>query len=298
MRAIAMLSSALLLGGCQNAALAQDRAANRQTVAEISAGLTHIYFDDWDGPRINVWVYVPHTVDKRAAPILMMMHGAKRSATRYLSEWDQVADEHGFIVIAPEFDREHFRGSARYNRGNVQADNGMRNPESAWTFSAIEPIFDHVRVGLGNTRQSFTLYGHSAGSQFAHRFMLFKPDAPVRRYLLANAGWYTLPDLNTPYPYGLAGTGLTEDDVRRALAKDVIVLLGNQDTDTNHESLRRSDEAERQGAHRFARGQTFFRTGKTNAEHLAVPFNWRLRVIEDVAHSNGGMAAGSGDLIE
>lgn len=40
--------------------------------------------------------------------------------------------------------------------------------------------------------------------------------------------------------------------------------------------LRRTGQAMRQGSHRFARGQYFFRTAEAEAARLATPFSWRL----------------------
>jgi len=220
----------------------QTISVNVAELENISAGLNHMYFSNWAGPRVPVWVYVPDTVDPKKAPIMIMMHGAKRGAARYLSEWDQVADREGFIVIAPEFTRTDFPGSASYNLGNRHnRDDDTANDETVWSFSAIEPIFDHVVEKLGSEQSTYTLYGHSAGSQFTHRFMYFKPEARTKRYLAANAGWYTFPDLNTPYPAGLGGLGLTDEDLKAYLEKDVVILLGDQDNDPTHESLKRDD---------------------------------------------------------
>ena len=37
------------------------------------------------------------------------------------------------------------------------------------------------------------LFGHSAGSQVAHRFLLFKPTNKTNKVILSAAGWYTVP---------------------------------------------------------------------------------------------------------
>lgn len=185
-----------------------------------------------------------------------------------------------------------------YQRGNLRDENKNLNPESQWTFSAIDPIFDHVKKLTGNTQQTYTFYGHSAGSQFVHRAMLFKQDLKANRFLPANAGWYTYADLDIEYPYGLKGTDVTEAQLKQVLQQDVVVLLGDQDSDPNHKSLKRSKGVKLQGPHRFARGQAFFENARANAEKYGVEFGWTLRVIPGVAHSNGGIALASGDLIE
>ena len=265
----------------------------------LATGTSRFMFEGWAGPAIPVWAHVPEGADKTSAPIVFMMHGAKRGPDRYLSEWVTLAERYGFIVVAPEFSAEDFPTSRRYNLGYLfERGSTTPRPEASWTFSAIEPLFDEVVQELGSTEQDYIIYGHSAGSQFVHRFLYYKPDARVKRYIAANAGWYTLPDAAEPYPYGTTGAAIQEGAIKSALQKDVIVLLGDQDTDANHDSLRRTPEAMRQGAHRFARGIFFFRNGKEQADALGVDYGWRLAVVEGVAHQNGGMAKGAVAFID
>ncbi|MEM9570511.1 MAG: hypothetical protein AAF996_03535 [Pseudomonadota bacterium] len=300
--------SALALSACQPA-LDGNSTDLEQSVSSIAVdmddvrafkpGLNHFYFEGWADERLPVWVYIPDGVDVSDAPILIMMHGAKRGAARYLSEWDQYAERDGFIIIAPEFTRDAFPGSAGYNLGNrVPRGADTVIDQASWTFSAIEPLFDHVLDALDSAQTGYTLYGHSAGSQFTHRYMYFNPNARAKRYLAANAGWYTFPDLEIEYPVGLGGLGWTDEDLKRMLEQDLFILIGDQDNDPNHESLKRDDGVHLQGAHRFARGQHFYQKGKSEAERIGADFGWRLRVAEGVAHSNGGMAAAAVDLVK
>ena len=268
--------------------------------APFTAGeVTRFMFDGWAGKPFPVWTYVPRGVDVSKAPIMFMMHGAMRNPARYLLEWVPYAQQYGFVVIGPEFAKRDFSGSRRYNLGFVfgrKGDDYYLRDEEKWTFSAIEPLFDHAVRALGSGQKKYTLYGHSAGSQFVHRFLYYKPDARVKRYLAANAGWYTMPDTEQVYPYGfkdpygLADAALSEDRIRMAVQKDMIILLGDKDIDVTHKSLRRTPEAMLQGAHRFNRGASFLDAGRLQAERLGVTFGWRGAVVKDVAHSNGGIA--------
>lgn len=265
----------------------------------IRSGKDTFVFAGWQGPPIRVWTYIPANVERAKAPIAFVMHGARRDPQRYREQWIDLADRGGFIIIAPEFSRDDFPRAQGYNLGNaIDRKTGERRDEALWSFSAIEPIFDEVVERLGGNQLRYTIYGHSAGSQFVHRFLFFKPDARVKRYLAANAGWYTFADPQTDFPFGLGGLPIDEEALRAALAKDVVVLLGDQDSDPQHSSLNRSEGAMRQGPHRFARGRAFFEQAQTMAAQNGWEFGWSLRVIEGVAHSNGGMARGAYDLIE
>jgi pimeloyl-ACP methyl ester carboxylesterase len=184
-------------------------------------GAHELAFSDWAGPQINVRVQVPQDFDAYT-PIVLVMHGASRDMPRYFDDWSAQANTHGFIAVVPEFTTTDFKGSARYNLGHVfDRDTGERRDEITWTFSAIEPLFDQVVEWAGSKQQSYALFGHSAGSQFVHRFLYYKPDARVSKAILANAGWYTMPDFGVDYPYGLSNSGVGADVLAGYFGRDV-----------------------------------------------------------------------------
>ncbi len=96
----------------------------------------------------------------------------------------------------------------------------------------------------------------------------------------------------------MGGIPVSEDDLKAALVKDVVLLLGDKDTDTEHSSLNRSEGAMAQGEHRFARGKNFHAAAEALAAKNGWEFSWTVHIIPGVAHLNGGIAAGAFDLIE
>lgn len=276
-----------------------ERLMSEAVGAPLAEGKGRFILTDWGGPPIPIWTYVPTQSEASGLPIVIVMHGTRRDADRYRDEWAPVAQLKRFIVLAPEFSQRQFPEVTGYNLGNVfRHDLATRNPEEGWAFSAVEPLFDTVTRYIGSVQGTYTLFGHSAGSQFVHRFLLYKPDARVGRYIPANAGWYTMLDFDKPYPYGLGDAAVGLEAVKKALQRDVVVLLGSLDNDAAHPSLRRTPEALQQGAHRFARGQAYFSRAREAAQNLGVPFNWRLEIVENAKHSNGEMAIGAAGLIE
>ncbi len=242
-----------------------------------------------DFGRVRVWYHCPQArlVD---LPVVFALHGASRNASTYRDTWARYADAHGFLLLSPEFSLANYPDDRAFNLGNVFAEGGARNARADWSFQAIEGIFDCVKKRAGLRASAYGFYGHSAGSQFVHRFLYFMPRARAHVFVAANAGWYTMPTFDRVYPYGLAGSGLTVADLKRSLNQRVVVLLGTDDVDVNHPKLRRTPQAMMQGAHRFERGHTFFYTAKREAEALRVPLNWRLDTAPDVGHDNEGMA--------
>ncbi len=254
------------------------------------AAETEWEFDGWAGPQVPVRMYVP---DENAAdaPVVIVMHGASRDAPRYYKDWKALGEKHGFIVVVPEFSKRKFEKSARYNLGHVfDPDSGKLRDEALWTFSVIEALFDAVVQRVDGNQSQYALYGHSAGSQFVHRFMYYKPDARVSRYIAANAGWYTVPVYDFEYPYGLTNSGIEEDDLKAYFAQPLLILLGREDTDKDSKSLRKTPEAMQQGPHRLARGLTMYRVSKRRAEELGFEFNWELQIVDGADHVNAKMA--------
>ena len=235
---------------------------------------------------IRVYTFRPRTCDTKC-PILFVMHGVKRNASDYRDQWQEHAERHNLLVVAPEFSQKDWPRAANYNLGGV-AENA--NPEK-WTFAAIEHLFDEMRDGQAD----YAIFGHSAGGQFVHRMLLMRPDSRVSVYIAGNPGWYALPEWRkeksqAAYPYSLVGSRSGEAEVRKALGKRLVLLHGENDNDPDDENLNKSDGAMKQGAGRMDRGENFFKSASTIAGELGVKLGWELVEVPSTAHDSAAIA--------
>ncbi len=272
--------------------------ANAEDQGQLTPGEHQFEFSGWHGPAIDVRVFIPDGANERT-PVLVVMHGWSRAAQRYFDDWKALGDAQEFIVVVPHFPFEDFRSSHQYNLGHVFDENtGKMRPVENWTFAAIEPLFDDVISRSSSEQTQYTLYGHSAGSQFVHRFLYYMPDARVKTYLAANAGWYTMPDFDTEYPYGLQDAAIDEDGLKAAFGKELVLLLGREDTDFTDPDLRNTPAAKRQGKNRLARGLTMYYVAKTNAAKMNAKLKWRVVAVEGADHNNAKMAPAAAKFIK
>ncbi|WP_394693615.1 alpha/beta hydrolase [Hyphobacterium sp.] len=246
-------------------------------------------FSAWSGPAMNVFFVEPLPDAMDGAPVVIVLHGVNRNADDYAANWVTLAREYGLRIYAPEFSVDSFPGAALYNLGGIGTD-------GPYAYSAIEPLFDAI-MQRGGEAEGYVLFGHSAGAQFVHRALLFEDLPRLNTAYPANAGWYTLPDAGTPWPYGLQGTPADQSDVRRWLGRPMVLLLGDQDTDAEDVNLRRTPEAMVQGPHRYARGEYFFAVAQAQANQSGAPFSWHIVSVPGIAHDNAGMAEAAAALI-
>ncbi len=238
---------------------------------------------------ISVHYHVPQDAEV-LAPIVVVFHGDGRNADEYRDAWVDRADAHGFVIVAPEFSEELFPGSSAYALGNVFVDGDAPSPEEErpselWTFSVVDPLVADFAARVGNLSTIHHMFGHSAGAQFAHRLVLFRPDGRYGYVIAANAGWYTVPDPGSAFPYGLAGSpgGVGETSY---FEHRLSVQAGSEDDDPDSASLRRTKEANAQGPHRLARAQHFVTEGRTFAQQASEPYAWSFTVVEGVGHDH------------
>ncbi|WP_191084444.1 alpha/beta hydrolase [Roseococcus microcysteis] len=224
--------------------------------------------------------------------VVVVVHGVGRNADGYRDAWAPHAEAHGFLLLCPEFSQSEFPGARQFSQGNARA------PRAEWRFGALEAAVDAALAAEGDTPgRDFALYGHSAGAQFVHRHLLLTGAARARRVVIANAGWYSFPDTGTPFPHGLGGVPLDPASLRAALGRDVVILLGEADTDPHHPSLRRDAMTDRQGLNRLERGRNFYAAAQALAASEGVPFGWRLITVPGVAHVNARMAVAAAPLL-
>ena len=259
-------------------------------------GAGSFVFEPLEGKQVTLHYYVP-TAASEESPVVIVCHGLSRTAKNYRDRWVESAIRYGLIVVAPEFSKELFPGSRGYALGNVFRDGNRPslhelNDESDWTFSAIEPIFDEIKRVTKNDTDRYYIFGHSAGRQFVHRLLFFKPMGRYAGLVAANAGWYTVPNERIKFPYGIGSTPI--DDFA-FFAQPLVITIGTRDNDPNAKNLRRTPEADRQGRHRYARAHYFFSQSKAKAERLGKEFAWRIVDVPGVGHSGSRMSRHAAD---
>lgn len=247
--------------------------------------------------RDVVVYYVKSPKYNKSDPVVLVLHGVFRNPDIYRDRWIDLAEEHGMFVLAPLFSNESFPGTTGYNLGNIFPTEKPKNEtglldERFWSYHIPGVVYNFLRrTTTETTAPGYMAFGHSAGSQFLHRKIALTPDPHLLLAIAANAGWYTLPSFSINWPYGLQRTGLTEEEnAASLLSTNLIVLLGDDDTNSTHSNLRHTKEADVQGPNRFMRGKYYFRMGKELAEKHGLPFNWRMEVVPGVGHDSARMS--------
>lgn len=233
-------------------------------------------------------------------PIVFVFHGMNRNADDYRAGWESLADKDGLLIICPEFTETKYPGSRYYNTGNIMDKTngkGSLQPKDKWVFPAIDRIIRDVKVRMGAEDSPVAIFGHSAGAQMVHRYALFGGPTEAALIMPANAGWYTMPNMNTKFPYGLKGVPMTEAELKAAFAKPVVILLGEADIQRT-ENLRQTPEADAQGENRFERGQHFYYQGSSEAARIGAEFNWQVVTVPGVGHNGDAMAKTAVQVIE
>ncbi len=287
-RTVGALFMTLLMAGLLSGCASSDSGAPR-----IDPGSGRFWYQDpaeATGKGLWVWYHRPALLTP-ATPIVFVMHGNTRNASDYRDNWIDLSEQYGFLIVVPEFDRHDFPDTA-YHRGNTYHNSGgqvVAIERRLWTFRMIDRIYAAVRRITGNRTENFSMFGHSAGGQFVHRYMTFTGGPKVNVAVAANAGWYTMPDKAENFPYGLGGSAIGDTELRKLFGARMIVLLGERDVLLTR-NVRQTPEANRQGRDRLARGKAYFEAAKRAAARLGVSLNWRLETVPGVGHNNRGMA--------
>ena len=260
----------------------------------VPSGRWSFVFNDARGRPdrpVKVYTYRARKCDS-TCPIVFVMAGVKRDASNYRTYWESEADRYGLILIAPEF--LAWPKAALYNLGDV-TDQPDREK---WAFSVIEHLFDEMRDG----QKDYRIFGHSAGGQFVQRMALFLPNNRASVMVAANPGWYTMPEWRKdkgadPFPYSLVNARVGEAELRQALTKRFILMVGEKDVDPDDENLNKSAGAMKQGEMRVERAENFFKAANAAANDLGVKLAWELVEVPDIAHSGESMSRAAAEML-
>ena len=231
---------------------------------------------------------------KRSHSIFIAFPGFDRDAERFRNELASMADTYGVLVACPEFTDKKFPSARWYQEANISDKDeagGTIHKRSEWTFSVIGDIIGEVLERSGG-RGKVILFGHSAGGQLMHRYSLLSGSAAADMVVVANSGWFTMPDRSIEFPYGLKHLPVSDELLSESFKQPVLILLGGDDV-RRSKVFRKTPEAEAQGKNRMERGLAYFERCKKMAAHLVVELQWKLDVVDGVGHDGKGMAEGA-----
>ena len=256
--------------------------------------IDEVTFSYWNKPDSKIYYSVPESIDEKTK-IIFIMHGASRNAEKYINDWLPLAQNRNVVLIAPEFSEERFPD---YVYLMMSTEKGkLLKDQSLYLNDSLGLLFDFFKAKLKLSTTTFRLYGHSGGSQFVNRYLLLSDETRIEKAAMANAGFYTFVDRQSPYPFGIKNMNVSDERIEWFLRLKGGVFLGDADNDPAHRSLPSMRKAKKQGMHRFERGTNFFNDLIALGVEKNLPFRWRYQSVPRVAHDNAGMSLAASEFL-
>jgi pimeloyl-ACP methyl ester carboxylesterase len=140
----------------------------------------------------------------------------------------------------------------------------------------------------------FSLHGHSAGAQFAARYLVTHPGR-LDEVILSAPSTFPVPDPGIPWPHGMAtarihegiGSGFTPDPIgwlTAASTVSVTVLAGSRDTE------QRPPAPGQEGSTRIGRATAWVESMRRHAQASKITATIRFVMAEGFDHDEEAMA--------
>ena len=241
-------------------------------------------FAVWNNSDVELFYTLPEEINNQTQ-VLFIIHGGARDSEKYLDIWKKFTDDKNIILVAPEFKRADYED---YEYLNISDDYGVLNKNlNEHLHNSLSIFFSFFKSKYNLEIDTYKLYGHSGGAQFAHRLLLFSDYDNVSSAVIAGAGSYTFLN-NENYPYGLKESNhLSDKKIKRYLSQRVTFLIGNQDIKKFESSKKNNIQGKAmQGNNRFEVGINYFNNLITVSERQKIPLRWKFQIAKGVAHDN------------
>lgn len=237
-------------------------------------------FAYWDKPDVEILYITPNAINEDTE-VIFVIHGNSRNADDYLSAWIPLVQNKNVIIAAPNFDKKNFRYF--FLLESAESNGAINERSDSYINTSISLFFNYFKSRFALNANTYKMFGHSAGAQFTHRYMLLSNDQRISDTVIANAGWYTF--LNgEKYPYGIKDTPIeiSSSHIRWFMSNKTSLLIGSIDTNLNN--VNSSAGAQKQGITRVDRADNYFKSLIDISDKKEIPFRWSYKVINDVGH--------------
>lgn len=252
-------------------------------------------FAVWNNSDVELFYTLPEEINNQTQ-VLFIVHGGARDSEKYLDIWKKFTEHKNIILVAPEFKRADYED---YEYLNISDDYGVLNKNlNEHLHNSLSIFFSFFKSKYNLEIDTYKLYGHSGGAQFAHRLLLFSDYDNVSSAVIAGAGSYTFLN-NENYPYGLKESNhLSDKKIKRYLSQRVTFLIGNQDIKKFESSKKNNIQGKAmQGNNRFEVGINYFNNLITVSERQKIPLRWKFQIAKGVAHDNEKMSLLASEIL-
>ena len=237
-------------------------------------------FAYWDKPDVEILYITPNAINEDTE-VIFVIHGNSRNADDYLSAWIPLVQNKNVIIAAPNFDKKNFRYF--FLLESAESNGTINERSDSYINTSISLFFNYFKSRFALNANTYKMFGHSAGAQFTHRYMLLSNDQRISDTVIANAGWYTF--LNgEQYPYGIKDTPIeiSSSHIRWFMSNKTSLLIGS--IDTSLKNVNSSAGAQKQGITRVDRADNYFKSLIDISDKKEIPFRWSYKVINNVGH--------------
>lgn len=226
--------------------------------------------------QMTYFAYIPSQgVD--VTKVLFSIHGISRNAEEHIQGLIPQAEKHGAVIIAPLFLKTRF---PRYQQLGTSI-----NLERA--DMAFHHVLQDAQEWLNIATTPMRLFGFSGGGQFLHRYAMFYPQR-VARMALAAPGWYTFPDPDRKYPFGIKSTKEWPNlkfAMEKFLQIPTLVMVGDED-DLRDKDLNKIREIDSfQGFNRIERAERWTAAAQALGRAYDISTDFRLENIPNASHA-------------
>jgi pimeloyl-ACP methyl ester carboxylesterase len=199
--------------------------------------------------------------------------------------WASLADRHHAIIVAPVFGGPEFPVYREMLGRSI-------GPDEFVNLLAEEVGREYIPRFSGR----FSLHGHSAGAQFAARYLVTHPQR-LDEVILSAPSAFPMPDPGIPWPNGMAAarrSGFSPQAAGWLAAASevrVTVLVGSRDT------ARRPAAPGQQGATRIERAAAWVESMRRHAQDGGKAASIRLVAAEGLDHDEEAMAAPAQEIL-
>jgi len=248
----------------------------------LARQIQEVTFSYWNKPDIDIFYSTPKFINEKTK-IIFLIHGDSRDAKKSINDWLQIARDRNVVLVAPKFSDDFY---SEYSLLMISNEKGrLLSNKSMHLDNSLGVLFDFFQSKLNLSTVSYRLYGHSKGSEFVQRYLLFGNDTRIDKVAMANSGFYTFVNDQIAFPFGTKNMNLSNQRIEWFMRLKGGIFLNDTSAKKVDNTLIKTRKAKKQGKDRLDRGINFFNDLTILGVERDLPFRWRYQLVPSETQS-------------